>query len=294
VWRILGRNPSAFTLTGTNIYLVGTGSRRILIDTGEARPGVLQDLLSVMRQEECVAIDQIVITHWHHDHLTGLKEVLAGLGPVPVRMYLPSEGSARNGRNIYGELGGSFDPHEYLQDMEVAGLEDGEVLGCEGATLQVMHTPGHTNDHVCLALEEERALFTGDNVLGWGTGTFQDLQQYMRSLQKMRDARPELLYPAHGPLVGDGGAGACIDMYISHREERIQQVVQVLREAQPSGLTPEEVARQVYKDRPDVLGTAALFGGACNNTRLVLEYLQKEGQCNEDGSYYSLCVPSRL
>ncbi|CAK0793048.1 unnamed protein product [Prorocentrum cordatum] len=112
-----------------------------------------------MRREECQAIDQIVITHWHHDHLTGLKEVLAGLGPVPVRMYLPTEGTARNGRNIYGELGGTFDPNEYLQDfdVEVVGLEDGEVLRCEGATLQVMHTPGHTNDHVCLALEEDRA-----------------------------------------------------------------------------------------------------------------------------------------
>ncbi|CAE7391796.1 LACTB2 [Symbiodinium necroappetens] len=151
--------------------------------------------------------------------------------------------------------------------IPVTELADGEILSCEGATLRVLHTPGHANDHVCLFLEEERAMFTGDNVLGWGTGTFQDLQQYMRSLKLMASQAPDVLYPAHGPVVsGTSEVAAWLQMYITHREDRIRQVENELR-AVDVGLDLVDLVKRVYKAQPEVLQSEGLFRGACLNTK---------------------------
>lgn len=288
VTRVLGRNPSPFTLTGTNLYLVGTGPKRILVDAGEGKPGVLQDLISVMKKEGCEQLEQIVITHWHHDHLMGLPELLKHFGPVPVRKFQPREGTARGERGPQTSMGYAFDPKEVLKGVPVQPLSDGEVIQCQGAALEVLFTPGHANDHVSLFLREEHGLFTGDNILGWGTGTFQDLHEYMRSLRRARDTRPQVLYPAHGPLVEQNRAGPWIEMYISHREERIEQVAAAIKSGPSTGLDVEGVAKIVYREQPRVLGTPALFAGACNNSRLVLSYLEKEGRCVQVGGLFLL------
>ncbi|CAE7841897.1 unnamed protein product, partial [Symbiodinium necroappetens] len=95
VTRVLGRNPSPFSLTGTNLYLVGTGSSRILVDAGEGKAGVLQDLIDVMAQQGCHHISQVVITHWHIDHLLGVPELMDYFGSeMQVRKYMPSEGTS--------------------------------------------------------------------------------------------------------------------------------------------------------------------------------------------------------
>uniref|UniRef100_A0A7S1F294 Metallo-beta-lactamase domain-containing protein n=1 Tax=Noctiluca scintillans TaxID=2966 RepID=A0A7S1F294_NOCSC len=279
VARVLGRNPGPFTLTGTNMYLVGTGKKRILVDAGEGRPGVLQDLVKLMDEEGC-GLDQIVVTHWHHDHILGVPEILRHFGAVPVRKYMPPEGTG--GRKFVDE----FDPEALMKEFPVVGLEDGEVLSCEGASVRVLFTPGHANDHVSLMLEEEQSLFTGDNVLGWGTGVFEDLQQYLASLRRMRDTQPTVLYPAHGPVIQRGRAGPWLEMYISHRETRVQQVKVALNGSSPAGVTLQDVTREVYKAQTNVLSNDGLFKGACNNTLHILTYLVKEGLCREiDGSY---------
>lgn len=294
VWRILGRNPSAFTLTGTNIYLVGSGSSRVLIDAGEGFPGVLQDVARIMTEQGCTRLSEIVITHWHRDHILGVPELLGRFGPVRVRKFMPAEGTG-TGEHGPDFPGPPFDPIEFLQGISssVVELTDGEIIACEGATLRVMHTPGHANDHVCLMLEEERALFTGDNVLGWGTGTFQDLTHYMASLRRMADEAPEILYPAHGPVVGPGAAGPWMQMYIKHREERIEQVQQALKKAS-KGLSLESVVREVYKDQPHIFPNELLFRGACGNTKLVLRFLVKQGHCVEHQGLFQWQPTSHL
>jgi len=295
--RILGRNPSPFTLTGTNMYLVGSGQGRILIDAGEGKPGVLQDLLRAMEDEGCSHLEQIVITHWHHDHLLGVPELLRHFGShVPVRKYLPPEGTAAGERGP-GDLGGGWSPDKLLHELPVSGLVDGEVLCCEGARLRVLFTPGHANDHVCLFLQEEKALFTGDNVLGWGTGTFQDLQLYMSSLRRMRDEEPERLYPAHGPAIaGKKETADWLQMYISHREERIQQATEALRAGPEAGCDVPSLVRTIYQEQPSVLQSEILFKGACINTKRVLDYLEQEGLCAQlkDGFYVWVPSASRL
>ena len=160
VWRLLGMNPGSFALTGTNTYLIGSGERRILLDTGEGRPAYLDTLERGMREAGCSAISEIVVSHWHFDHLGGVPSVVARLGgAVPVRKFMPLEKEATFG----GE--GAVDPFDIWPRERFVPLADGERLAsAEGATLRVMHTPGHANDHVALVLEEENAMFTGDNV----------------------------------------------------------------------------------------------------------------------------------
>eukprot|EP00434_Breviolum_minutum_P018473 symbB.v1.2.016296.t2/scaffold1236.1/size130149/14 len=156
----------------------------------------------------------------------------------------------------------------FQSTIEVKELVDLEELHCEGATLKVLFTPGHANDHICLFLEEEKALFTGDNVLGWGTGTFQDLQPYMKSLKRMAAQVPRVLYPAHGPAIaGAEESAAWLKMYISHREERIHQVAKELR-ASKNGLDLVELVKRVYKAQPEVMHSSSLFRGACFNTQV--------------------------
>eukprot|EP00435_Cladocopium_sp_Y103_P055696 s1651_g18.t1 len=115
VIRVLGRNPSPFALTGTNLYLVGTGEERILVDAGEGKPGVLEDLLQTMKQEGCKSLLQVVITHWHFDHIGGVPEMMRHFGNLVVRKYMPKEGTA------FGESIDFWDPDELLHLSQRVG-----------------------------------------------------------------------------------------------------------------------------------------------------------------------------
>jgi ribonuclease/clavin/mitogillin len=121
----------------------------------------------------------------------------------------------------------SFDaPYEF----EIHPLNDDEVVETEGATLRSIHTPGHSPDHHCFLLEEEQALFTGDNVLGVGTTVIPtetgNLGQYMESLERLVEFGPRALFPAHGPLIEDGPTK--LREYIDHRLQRERQILEAM------------------------------------------------------------------
>ncbi|XP_045611930.1 endoribonuclease LACTB2-like isoform X3 [Procambarus clarkii] len=177
ITRILGCNPGPMTLQGTNTYLIGTGKSRILLDAGEkGNADYISALLSVLKQQE-TTIDKIVITHWHHDHIGGLMDVLGCLGGC-VKVYKFPRADA---------------PDEPLHEsVRLIKLKHNDEIKTEGATLKVLHTPGHTTDHVVLAVEEEGAVFSGDCILGEGTAVFEDLHTYMASLKET----PEHLHRA--------------------------------------------------------------------------------------------------
>ncbi|KOS23449.1 Beta-lactamase-like protein 2 [Escovopsis weberi] len=176
--RILGGNPGKFTLQGTNTYLLGTGRHRILIDTAEGRPAWIESLRAVLEQEKAV-IESALISHWHRDHAGGIDDLLEAFPGTKVYKNGPASWSQR-------------------------ALRDGDRFTAEGVTVTAVHTPGHTRDHMVFVLAEEDAMFTADNVLGYGTAIFEDLATYIGSLGKMLPLFKGRAYPGHGPVVENG------------------------------------------------------------------------------------------
>jgi endoribonuclease LACTB2 len=246
VIRVLGGNPGKFTLQGTNTYLLGTGRQRILIDTGEGRPAWLASLKETLERENAV-VESALISHWHHDHVNGIKD-LRILSP-DTRFY------------------------KHNPDDGQSAIEEGQTFQVEGVTLTASHTPGHTTDHMAFVLAEEDAMFTADNVLGQGTAVFEDIGSYLASLHKMQKLFGGRAYPGHGPVLEDGPAK--IAEYIAHRRQREDQVLRTLRSKTGGNLgawTPLEVVKVVYADVREELHQAAA-GGVIQ----ILEKLEKEG-----------------
>lgn len=253
----LGQNPGVFTGPGTNTYLVGTGPRRVLLDPGQGLPEYLPVLERALERAGC-EIQEIVLTHGHPDHMGGVASVLEHFGPVPVSKLPWPE--------VDGRMG-----------VSAVALGDGAVIETEGATLRAVHTPGHAPDHLAFVLEEERSLFSGDNVLGVGTTVIPmdsgDLGQYLASLERMLAERPTRIYPAHGPAIED--AGGRIREYIAHRLERERQVLEALGDAERS---VEAVVEIVYAAYPKSLHAAA----AQSTTQHLLK-LEREGRVGRQG-----------
>ncbi len=254
----LGQNPGLFTGPGTNTYLVGTGKVRILLDAGQGEQSYIPVLERAMEESGCEALQEIVLTHGHPDHIGGVPEVIERFGPLRVSK-LPHEG---------------MDGH---YSLEIHPLADGALVETEGATLRAIHTPGHAEDHLCFLLEEEHALFSGDNVLGVGTTVIPaqggDLLDYMNSLERVLSLQPGRIYPAHGPCIED--AVGKIREYMEHRNEREAQIVDALATLGPSSVSA--IVKQVYTDVPEVLHAAAALSVASH-----LVKLEREGRTRRD------------
>lgn len=247
----LGQNPSIFTGPGTNTYLVGTGPEKILLDTGSGHAEYLPVLDDAMREAGCESIQEIVLTHGHPDHIGGAADVIA------------RHGKRRVSKRPWPGVDERF-------DVEITPIDDGAVVRTEGATLRALHTPGHAEDHLCFVLEEEGAVFSGDNVLGVGTtvipGRGGDLLLYMSSLQRLLDEKPTSIYPAHGPCIPDGVAK--VEEYIAHRNER---EVQILAAMDRGATDVGGIVKIVYASYPESLHAAAGQSVCAHLLKLVKE-----------------------
>jgi endoribonuclease LACTB2 len=260
---VLGKNPSPFTGPGTNTYIVGVGRRPILLDTGQG-VAIYADLLGEGLKElaNSERIDRIVLTHAHVDHIGGVKQVRARFGAIEA-LKMPWEG--------HDAAAGGITPIGH----------GAEVVG-EGVTLVAIHTPGHSPDHLCYYLREEKALFTGDVVLGAGTTVIPedtgDLGQYMDSLKRLLELDLETIYPAHGPVIREPKKK--LREYIAHRELRERQVLDALRSGPADAMA---IVKRIYTDVPEYLHQAA-----ASSVRSHLKKLTREGRVTEHEGRFSL------
>jgi len=235
---VRGQNPGPFTGPGTNSYLVGRGSRPLLIDPGSGHAGYLTLLEQALASDFAGAAPaEILVTHVHPDHIGGVAEVLGRFGPLRV--------SKRPWPGKDERFGLALTP-----------IRSGDVFRSEGATLRAIHTPGHAEDHICFYLEEERALFTGDLVLGAGTTVIPldggDMGAYLASLEQLLGLELERIYPGHGPLIADPKAK--LREYIEHRLARERQIVAAVR---AGASTVDRMVERIYTDTPRALWPAA-------------------------------------
>ena len=149
---------------------MGSGHSRLLLDTGEGNLA-WSHCLSAILTSESITISQAILTHWHPDHVGGVADLLALSPKAQVYKYNPTEGQ---------------NP-----------IHDSQIFQTEGAKLRAFYCPGHTADHMAFVLEEENAMFTGDNVLGHGTAVFENLSLYLDSLSRMREEFHGRAYPGH-------------------------------------------------------------------------------------------------
>jgi glyoxylase-like metal-dependent hydrolase (beta-lactamase superfamily II) len=177
VRRVLAPNPSAFSFTGTQTYIVGAGAEVAVIDPGPDEADHIAALLAAVGKAH---ISAIICTHTHRDHSPAAAPLAAATGA-------PVIGCAFLSLDDDGPRSDAAFDTSYAPDRVLA---DGERLTGDGWTLTTVATPGHTSNHLCFALEESGALFTGDHVMGWSTTVVSppdgDMTAYMASLQLLQ------------------------------------------------------------------------------------------------------------
>ena len=228
--RLVAPNASAFTAWGSGTYVVGNGAVAV-IDPGPDDSAHIDTLLRALGTER---VAQIIVTHTHLDHSPGARILQARTG-APISGCGPHARIGTHDEPV--EEGGDF---EHQPDRL---LQDGESISDEGWTLTAVHTPGHTSNHLCYALAEEHALFSGDHVMGWSTTVVSppdgDMTLYMASLEKLLARDDRVLYPTHGAPITQ--PKPFIAQLIAHRREREEQILAVLKDG--PGLIPAIVAK---------------------------------------------------
>jgi glyoxylase-like metal-dependent hydrolase (beta-lactamase superfamily II) len=225
VERILAPNPSIYTGSGTNTYLIIDRGEALILDAGPVIPSHLEAILLALAELTPVGV---VATHTHPDHAP-LSNPLAGRLDVPVYGFEP---------------GPEFEP-----DVRIA---DGESVSLGATELVAVHTPGHTADHLCFLHRE--MLFTGDHIMEGSTVIMEDAAAYLDSLYRVRDLGVGRLEPGHGSAIDD--AGRTIDEYIEHRLMRERQIVDAVR---AGASTVDDIIDAVYAEIPEALRPAAAY-----------------------------------
>lgn len=222
---LLAHNPSVFTGTGTNTYLVGHGRELFCIDPGPDDDAHLASILGAA-QERSARIATILVTHSHPDHR-----------PLAARLAAATGAGVR-----------AFDPARAADGA--TKLHDGETLRTDGLELIAVHTPGHAGDHVCFFDGGDRVLYSGDHVLG-GTTTFidpddGDMAEYVASLHRVLALEPATIRPGHGPEITD--AAGRLHEYIEHRAMREAQILEGARGR--GAFAPADLVPVIYAGYP--------------------------------------------
>lgn len=230
VRRVLADNPSPFTSWGTQTYVVGAGADVAVIDPG---PDLDDHLDAIIAAIGGARVSAIVCTHTHRDHSPASR-------PLKARTGAPIIGCAPLVLDDSGPRADASFDEDYAPDRV---LTDGERLEGDGWTLEAVATPGHTSNHLCYALPQAKALFSGDHVMGWSTTVVSppdgDMAAYMASLEKLIQRDDAVYYPAHGDPVE--APQRFVRGLAGHRKQREGQILRLL------GQTPQPIPAMVEK-----------------------------------------------
>lgn len=263
--RVIADNPSPFTFHGTGTYILGHGQVAV-VDPGPTDPAHIAAILGATEGE---TITHLLVTHTHMDHSPGCR-LLREYTDARTYGYGP-HGGDRIAAGVQVEEGGDMD---FAPDVLV---RDGDVVEGDGWSVVCVHTPGHTSNHVCYAYGHERALFSGDHVMGWSTSVISPpdghMGSYMASLRKLLERDDTVYWPTHGPPITNPALH--VEAFIEHRDEREGQI----RHCLAAGVGRiGDMVESMYADVPRHLHAAA-----ARSVLAAIEYLVERGEVACEG-----------
>ncbi|MFT7602086.1 MAG: glyoxylase-like metal-dependent hydrolase (beta-lactamase superfamily II) [Acidimicrobiales bacterium] len=297
VRRVVAKNPNPFTWKGTGVYLIGRGEDIAVIDPGPTLDEHLDAIVGALAEGE--TITKILVTHTHTDHTAGIPKLVERTGatiygfgphgPVPEHdplesvtfdEYFTAEEKAtieKEWADIPDELKREGPDVDFKPDVVVG--HGATITGGSGAnawTVEVVHTPGHTSNHICFGLQDDgdgkKALFTGDHVMGWATSVISppdgDLFDYMNSLRILLDRDDDLFWPTHGTAITD--PKPYVESFLSHRMGREHQIMAALGE---KSSTIKDLVPAMYAEVDK-----RLWRAAANSVYSHLLALHREGR----------------
>jgi len=273
VTRILAGNPSPYTYSGTQSYVVGNATDCAVIDPGPAIDAHVDAIISAVGDKKLIAI---MCTHTHRDHSPAAI-------PLAKRTGAPIIGCAPLVLEDDGPRADESFDRDYAPDRVLA---DGDSMAGDGWTIEAVATPGHTSNHLCLSVQESGALFTGDHVMAWSTSVISppdgNMADYMQSLQKLYDRDDKVYYPAHGKPIEN--TKQYVRSMMGHRKQRERQILNIL--ADGTSDIPNFV-KHMYK------GLDPRLKGAAGRSVLAhLLDLQNRNLVAEDGDIWSVAAAS--
>jgi len=266
--RVVAHNPSKFTYLGTGTYIVGSPARGASVAVIDPGPKLDEHRDALAAALDGQTVSAILVTHCHADHSplaawlraeTGAPTVAFGPHPRPTDDDLDDpddpadDETERDADASTPSDTPSSEPakieettdHDFVPDVRAA---DGEVVAAgDGWTMRAVLTPGHTSNHTCFTLDEERALFTGDHIMGWSTTVIAppdgDMRAYFESLRRVEGRRDHTFWPTHGAPVTD--TAPFVEAFIAHRLQREANVLAAIRNGETS---IKEIVRLLYAD----------------------------------------------
>ena len=220
---ITAENKSAFTFTGTNTYIIGDKDLAI-IDPG---PNLQPHYKNILQTIDKATVSHIILTHSHQDHCANSIQLAVETG---AKISLLAEQKSSN-KELMDRIHDTDRLHYFNQQscdkIEMQRLSDGMKLSNDEWCLEVIATPGHLFDHICLALAGSELIFTGDHVMGWSSTVIippsGNMTQFISSLQKLLIRTENFYLPGHGPVIGD--AKKYVRQQLEHRELRKNQII---------------------------------------------------------------------
>jgi glyoxylase-like metal-dependent hydrolase (beta-lactamase superfamily II) len=264
--RVVANNPGPFTYLGTGTYIVGKGDSVAVIDPG---PDMDDHLRAILKATEGERITHIFVTHNHLDHSPLARPLQALTGAVTYGCPLTGAEDADDGVRMT-----TGDDRGFVADVKVC---EGGIYAGKGWTIEAIATPGHTSNHICFALHEENALFSGDHIMGWSTTVISppdgDMGAYFASLDRIKARGFATLWPTHGPPITE--PAPFIQAYIDHRRAREAQILGAVAE----GLTTiKAMVPELYKAVDSRLHPAAAKSVLAHTIQMV-----RDGRLLTDG-----------